>query len=344
MIVKPDFIVGNEKRFFDFISDIGKKDKVAILSHGEDIDGIITAKIINEVIPGDVIKLLPYEDLNDDLISELKKLKVTKITITDMSVPDKEFVKKLESVAPLLIIDHHVTMEDYNSEKTVFLNAQGFCDSYICYYLFSKIKNLENYDWLVVCASYGDWLHEKNREWIKEVYKKYDVEFNNDVKKTKLWEIHNKLVFACIYFRNNPRHVFDNIKTKFGDVEQFAEHENEVKKEINETSSKFKREKQKIGDVYYWEFNPKFAIREIVVSKISTENPNTTYIFATFNDDGCRISVRRQDDKLDLSEFIKKLIKGFENSSGGGHRKAAGCHFPKRYLEEFKRRLKKHEF
>ena len=344
MIVKPDFIIGNEKRFFDFISDIGKKDKVAILSHGEDIDGILTAKIINEVIPGDVIKLLGYEELNDGLISELKKLKITKITLTDMGIPNKEFVKKLESIAPLLIIDHHVAREDYNSEKTVYLNAQGFCNSYLCYYLFSKVKSLEEYDWLVVCASFADWQHEKNREWIKEVYKKYNIAFNDDVKKTKLWDIHTTLVFACIYFRNNPKYIFDNIKTKFGDVDHLVEHEKEVRKALNETKKRFEKEKQKLGNVYYWEFNPKLAIRELVVSKISAENPDKTYVFVTSIDDSCRISARRQDDRYDLSEVIKRLIKGFDDASGGGHRKAAGCHFPKRYLEEFKRRIKEHEF
>jgi nanoRNase/pAp phosphatase (c-di-AMP/oligoRNAs hydrolase) len=40
-----------------------------------------------------------------------------------------------------------------------------------------------------------------------------------------------------------------------------------------------------------------------------------------------------------LGEVLKKCIEGFEDSTAGGHDRAAGGDFPKKYLEEFKSRL-----
>ena len=59
-IVKPEWLVGNEKRFSDFISELNDKDRVALISHGADIDGIVSAKIIDSVINPDFIKFVGY--------------------------------------------------------------------------------------------------------------------------------------------------------------------------------------------------------------------------------------------------------------------------------------------
>lgn len=43
------FLAGSEKRFFDFISNLTDKDKIALLSHN-DGDGIVSALIASKVL------------------------------------------------------------------------------------------------------------------------------------------------------------------------------------------------------------------------------------------------------------------------------------------------------
>jgi single-stranded DNA-specific DHH superfamily exonuclease len=173
------FQAGSVKRFSDFISRLGKE-KTAILSHNADLDGIASAKIINEVIEADFIKFVSYTDLNLGLAEELSKLKVKKIIISDLYVKSGEFINTLEKFSEILIIDHHLFEKDWNSDKTVFINAKGYCAAYLCYHLFSMIKDISYYDWLAVCASITDMQWKNNIEWIKKVFIKHNEELNSE--------------------------------------------------------------------------------------------------------------------------------------------------------------------
>ena len=124
--------IGSEKRFFEFISKLGEKnkEKIALISH-VDLDGIVSAKIVNKVIEADILKFLDYTELNKNLIKELKKEKVTKVIFTDLLIKDKDFIKELEKISNILIIDHHIS-KDWNSEKTGFIRVEA---GYSCGYL-----------------------------------------------------------------------------------------------------------------------------------------------------------------------------------------------------------------
>jgi single-stranded DNA-specific DHH superfamily exonuclease len=52
-----------------------------------------------------------------------------------------------------------------------------------------------------------------------------------------------------------------------------------------------------------------------------------------------KISLRRQDKKVNMDEFTKSILKGIEGADGGGHVAAAGGRFPAKYLGEFRKRL-----
>ena len=111
-----------------------------------------------EVVNANLIKFVDYDELNNNLLNELNKNNINKVIMTDLSIGDISFIKKLEEFSSILIIDHHIFQEDLNSEKTTFMNSRDYCASYISYCLFSKIKNLEKIDWLVALASVSDWL------------------------------------------------------------------------------------------------------------------------------------------------------------------------------------------
>lgn len=344
---KIDFSVGNEKRFSDFITALNAKDKIALVSH-TDLDGVASAKVVNKVVEADIIRFVNYEDLNDKLVKELKREKIKQVILCDLNIKDKEFVKALEKFAQILIIDHHPIKEDYNSEKTVFLNPFGeefYCSTYICYYLFSKIQNLEKLDWLVACASISDFAYLDNKEWMKGVYEKYGDKFilnNGEISKNgKMWSLQWRLNLALVYYKDNLEKVFDLIGEEFGDIENLDKNISSVQKDIDSNLNKFESERIEIHDGYFFEINSRLEIKALIANILSAKYPNKTIIIGTEEKRGYFLSARRQDKRKDMGALLERLVNNFENSSSGGHVPAAGARFLLKDKERFLERIKK---
>ena len=343
-IVKPEFQAGSEKRFFDFISRLNEKDKIALISH-TDLDGIAAAKVANEVLDADVMKFINYIELKQGVVKELKELNVTKVVITDISVGEYiQEIKEISKFAEVLIIDHHIFASDFNSDKITFICGQGNCATYLAYYLFSRTQNLEKLDWIVACACVADYCFENNLSWMKEVYKKYGDEFkeeNNYVRKSgAMWDLQNILSLALIYFKKDLKEVYDSIGNEFGELGDLKKYSEEVNSYLQECLKIFDREKEKINGRIFWEFEPKFMVASMISTITSSKDIHKTCIIG--RDDGkfYSFSARRQDGNEDMNSLLKKLVSGLENAEGGGHIKAAGGHVLLKDKEEFKKRLK----
>ena len=337
---KIDFIAGSEKRFSDFISGLGKEN-IALISH-VDLDGITAGKVANDVLQANLLKFVNYEDLNDSLVKELKKNKVKKIVFADLLIKDKNFVKSLEKFADILIIDHHLFTEDFNSDKTVFLNTQGYCSAYICYYLFSKVQNLEKRDWLVAVASIADWCYDKNSKWMQGVYEKYGDEFIptiEGIKRGKIWKVVSDLSSALIYFKENTRKVYDSIGENFGDIGDLGKHATEVQKEIEDKTKEFYKKREDFSNGYFWEFESKFPIKSDLITGLSARVQDKTLILARAEGKYYSLSARRQDGKINVADFLGDLVKGLEGASAGGHFKAAGGSVLLKDREKLKKKL-----
>jgi len=117
-----------------------------------------------------------------------------------------------------------------------------------------------------------------------------------------------------------------------------------VEKDIKESEEKYLRTAEHYPDkgFYFGFLNPEISRVSPIISKISYENPDKIFIMVAdsgSNKGFVKLSSRCQSGRIDLGEVLKKCIEGFENSSAGGHARAAAGSFPKKYLEEFKKRL-----
>ena len=342
-LVKPGWKAGKEKRFLDFVNNIGNA-RAILLSHVTDLDGVTSAKIVDDVLGPRVIRFLDYDQLNSNLVAELKKEGFTKIVLTDLYIKNIEFVNELEKFAEVLIIDHHPMQIDYNSSRTVFMNAQGYSAAYLCYYLFSKIKDLEKYDWLVACATVSDFMRLRAKKWLNEVYSKYGDTYVSKGKEVKesgvMWELLTNLSLAIAYFKPKTGRVFDSIGPNFGDIGDLRKYSDAVKNEIGVIESKFEKEKEEFSGGYFFQFECIFPIRSLLITEVSMRMKDRIIMILEKKGDFISISARRQDEKVDLNKLLPKLVEGFQNSSAGGHKGAAGATFPSEYLEEFKNRLR----
>jgi single-stranded DNA-specific DHH superfamily exonuclease len=339
---KIEFMAGNEKRFYDFIGKLGSE-RVALISH-TDLDGLVSAKVVNKVVDVNFMKFVGYHALDKNLVNELKNEKVKKVIFTDISVENILFLREIEKFADVLIIDHHTFQHDLNSTNTSFINAQGYSSAYLCHYLFSKIQKIEGLDWIVVCASISDWMLFKGIDWLSETYRKYGDRYVNDeaiLRKGKLWDLQYILSLVLIYFKDNLNMAYDFIPDEIDKVPVLEVYAKKVREEIENQSKLFNKQREIIGDIYFWIINPKYDVREIVVNSLSRLEKDKVYIVAQRRGRFYHISARRQDKKINLPEMLRSLTKGFQEATAGGHIPAAGCLVLSKDIDEFRERLKK---
>ena len=338
--------IGTEKRFLEFVDNLSDEDNIALISH-TDVDGITAAFVANQFLDADLIKFVNYEDLNENLINVLKASKINKVVFTDLFLKSESFIGDLEEFADVLILDHHLAQKDWNSKRTVFIKGEdGYCAAYLCYYLFSKVKNMEEIDWLVACASVADYCHVKPAKWLSIIYEKYGDKLENVglyVRTSgKIWDLQEKISYAIIYFKKGKlNEVFNQLGTSFGDIGNLGEHADQVGKEVERLVELFNKEREVFNGGYLFEFNPKYDCGSIVGTIVSAKEPHKAYVTMRYDSDRkmYRVSARRQDKTVNMADFLNKLLEGFEGADAGGHVPAAGGSFPKKYIEEFRNRL-----
>ncbi len=179
-----------------------------------------------------------------------------------------------------------------------------------------------------------------------------------------LFEIHWKDFFEKLEF--DPKILFERIDRPLHFGEEVANREAEIlsefsswndiaesdflKKYAKDYDSEFKRlkdefeaNKKEHGDVVYSFISPKLeGMTGSLSTKISTSKEyfNKTFILISkTSKETCSASFRRQDNKKDMSDLVKKLITGIEGAKGGGHPAASGMIFPKEKLSEIIRRI-----
>lgn len=329
---KMNFLTGNEKRFFDFFTDMNEKDKIALISH-TDLDGIASALEILKIIgKADYLEFIDYsENMLEKVIPEIKRRKINKVIFSDISIDSNtKGIEEIKKLGKILVIDHHKFDTDLNSEKIIYIKTESKVPpSYVCYSLLSRIQNLEKIDWIAASAVLADWCYEKNNEFVDKIMKKYDLDGrkNNQesIRETKLWGISCSLSLFLIYFKDDMQKAFNILgKTELKSLDEIYKYASSVEKEIDELSKTFyeKRDIENYG--YYWNFRPKFKIKSYLINKLSSAEENKLFVFATREKNCLRVSLRRQDGKIDCDSTGKKAAEGLKNATIGGHKAAAG--------------------
>lgn len=329
------FLAGSESRFFEFISNLNEKDKVAIISH-TDGDGIGSAVIASRVV-GDpaLIYFYGYDPGGLlEIVDKMKKKKINKAIFLDLNPLESE-IHKIEKFADILLIDHHPFDKDLNSSKVWFI--KGDCDaaSYMAYYLFSKIQKIP--EWIAAFGTLSDTTYKYSEDTINEFFK--DFGFS---KIDGLWENTFDLNLLLVYFKDNLEKAYDILmNAKDLDDSEAKKLSEIVKEEYKKIISEFESKKESYGDLIFYYFEARFDVKTLAINILSVENYNKTLVFAEQlkGEKYLRISLRRQDGKVDCPRLLKKSVAGMNYSNAGGHFKAAGAGVLSRDLEKFRENL-----
>jgi len=333
------FLAGDEKRFFEFMGNLDEKDKIAIISH-IDLDGIASAVLASRIIGKvDYLRFIDYRPgVLKNVILELKKNKIKKIFILDLAIDSKEDIAEMEKFAEIVVIDHHPFQNDMNSEKTVFMKAESENPAAaMCYYLFSKMQQIPG--WIAALGIIADKPHVYNSENNPRVFE----DFNLGKDKIDLWKYVFNLNLSIIYFKGSEKKVYDliNESKELSNLTKLDKYSWIVEEELEMWRKRFEKEKEVFGSLVIFHIEPKYLVKSILINELSVQDSGKTFVFisAKKGDEFLSISARTQMENVNVNTLLRNSIIGIENSTAGGHVKAAAARVPVKFLGKFKENL-----
>ncbi|MCU0642413.1 MAG: DHHA1 domain-containing protein [archaeon] len=332
------FLTGSEKRFFDFISKLNDKDKIALISHN-DSDGItsavISAKVLGKI---DYLKFTTYNPESLSAIAaEIKEKKINKVIITDLSI-DETNLLEMAKFADVLIIDHHVFRSDMNSDKVVYLKSPSELPaSYMCHYLFSKTQEIPG--WIAALGIASDRVDRYHNANVCEVFE--DFSLGKISKCEYFWRTVMNLGYALIYYAGDEKKIFDIImKAKdFDDLKEIEKPAGEVEREFEATMKDVEKNHEEFKDMWIYRYKPKYEINSMLANAVSNWDEKKTFVILSEGGDWFRVSARRQDRRVNCVKLLENAVLGIPGARSGGHFMAAGGNVPAKSIEQFKKNL-----
>lgn len=340
-----DYLLGQPKDFHDFVNSISKEDKVGIITH-TDVDGLISGIFLNKILESKKIKIDFMEFLNygaDVLKNIAERKEYDKLFFTDWNTDNDEIgLNQLRKKGKVLVFDHHPLNEIIEDKKGIIKTESRYCSSHALFDLAKNYFNTKPFEKLVCATIIADYtfLDENVFNFLKSVYPEITKE---NIFESIPGKLGRTIDNALIYFKPDVKKVYDLVlHEKFDELEKANEiMENEIEMWIE----KFKNEAEYFPDkkLHFYYANPKYAISRIIATRVSSEHfPEDTIVLLSNkskNENQIGINSRNQTGKIKLGDILKKCISRFENSTAGGHDRAAGGDFPKKYLQEFKKRI-----
>jgi len=346
--MKDKYILGSEGDFHNFINLISKKDKIGLVTH-IDVDGIASAVFLQKILESRDLKIEFIEFLNyqADILKNILNKKFDILFFTDWSVDSYlEDLKQLRKKGKIFVVDHHPINDKLKDKSNFIKTDSAYCSSHCLFDMAESGNyfNIKDLEWLVCASIIMDYTWDKsegNFDFIKKIYP--NVKKDATIWKSEPGKIGNLINGALIYYQPDFRKVYDLVLKK--DLEKLEKANEIIGMEVNNWIEKTKKEAEYFPEkkLLFNYANPKYNITSTIASILSDRDfKGDTVIFASdFSDKKgfVKVSARNQMGNVDLGQLLKKCVEGFENSSAGGHKKAAAGTFSKKYLNEFKERL-----
>ncbi len=350
------------KKVIEYFKNITKKDNVLIIFHN-DGDGICSSTLINKFLikwrgkPADMLISQPMPP-SKSLIERVKTTIPTKIIFTDLAVDqDPNFIKKFESIAPILIIDHHEISNKPSSKRITYYNPRLFnkkvykSATYVNYKILSKITDMKDCLWIAAIGIISDYDITYSKDVLKEVKKKYPHYIGRlnqkDVLISTFGQISNMIAaakatkeFSCEQMTKiftDANDVEDILKGKYSS--KFMKAYQKIQNEMDRLKIDAEKSAKVIGNVVFYEFDSRYNFRSPLSSVLSDKYPTKVIVVWEKSRGKVKFSVRTKSQKYNVGKIIKSIAKDMKNASAGGHPAAGGATIPEKYWDEFKDRL-----
>ena len=350
------------EKFKNYISNINKRDKIAVVYHGNCADGLCSAIILNKAVERiskrkiDFNMHYLYYEVKEELIDFVKANKINKVIFVDLSIYVKEdMIRKLEKYAEILLIDHHEYETDLNDNRLTFVHSTfidnkikspAYPASKLVYDIFSKIIDISDLDWLSCLGLISDMGYDQWKGFVIKTGIKYKAKINENVFLSDLG--------ICSSNISTSKRFNDNIEKVFNVVYKAKTYKNilhnkfllSYKKKANEElqhwiNNRINAENYK--DLVIYEIKPKYPIGTTLATILSREyfkNKTVVIISEDIEDMKLKLNARNQIGTLRTNDLLVEATKGLKDSNAGGHAPAAGGGIYPKDLERFKKQLK----
>ncbi len=335
------------EKFKQFIENIKADDKIGILHH-IDADGLCSAVITIKALEklGKKVELRFNQPNNQiciipETIERLRNAGITKLFILDLAVhQDKKAFEPIENLCQIIVIDHHKPQADLNSEKTTVIFAEDLSKetasfhypaSKLCFDLFSGLMPIKEFGWIASIGIIGDKCEGYWKDFIKETGRIAQLREACEIIDSSLIydEKLTEECFEILFKGEDPLEIINS---------ELAGSKLIVNEEINRWAGKYKGSAEIKGDLIFYIIKPEFGVCSKVATTIHKLNPDKTVVVVQdLGNEDLTISARSR--YYDMVDFLRKAIKGLEDSTAGGHKIAAGGKIRKQDITKFKEKL-----
>ncbi len=355
----------NEPRWAEaitYLRNITKEDKVAVL-YDDDGDGLSAASSVIVGItrlrgtPPDFFEPFGHATsyIDDALPEKLRRLGITKLITVDRVVDQKptEFLQQLESVCPVLVIDHHKIYNTYSSPTFIMVKPQivwetepsSFPTAILAYTLMSCVVDLSDRDWVPCIGITSDSAYPRWKIFVDEVAAKWELEAVKEDPFIAPFGLMSNMIFCTQILASYQLGEFLDLLVE-------GRHPNEVlnsgfrslmgivESEVEEWLERLKTEILLFPEIELALANvqPKHAIKSLLINKLSHGKYATWNLIIlqdVVNGSRVTISARRQDHKVPMNDLLEQCVKEFPDANAGGHVPAAGGSIRKQDEEKF---------
>jgi len=343
------------QEFDKFAKALSPEDRVGVLTD-YDTDGITSGAIISRAVlkltgkmPEAIVISGSHNDpLNGKTFAKFKGKKITKFICADISLEQKGKVGlagKISKFAKITCIDHHpiygklpkggllVKPQFFSKKEPV-----RYCAAKMCFDLFSRVTDLKGSEWLAALGLYGDMGTKAWKSFYSRALK------NAGLSEKELMQMSHTLTSMKVL---EPERLYGcleeltNAKKPKGCLKKFYPINDKYQKILEKELEGFRKNSEKYPEarLLLYFLREKHSSKNTVATITSIKIPDWTIIILQKSNGFITISARRQDRKIAVNWLLEKALKGFKDSSSGGHAPAAGGKIREKDFEKFKASL-----
>ncbi len=328
-----------------------------VFYYDNDADGLCSFLLLRRYLGrGKGIAVRSYPDLNAQYASKARELNADYVFVLDKPVISKEFVQEIDSMQlPLVWIDHHAVAKE-KFEKT-FTNFKAYNPAFNrgknkssepATYLIYKITDRKEDLWIAIMGCIADhylpdFAEEFGKEypelWNKEIKEPFDAYYRTEIGKiamalnfglkdsvTHVVNMQNFLV-SC----KGPEEIFSESDSNG----QFRENYLRIRKKYDSLLEK--AQESIFGNLIFFDYSGEISISSDIANELSYRNPNKYIAVSYIKGPISNISLRGKNVK----RILAKILKKFNDATGGGHKDAVGARIRTEDLAKFREALEK---